>query len=106
VVVERLEKFSWTDHVKNAEVLLRVQEERNILNKLRRRKNILISHILRRNCLLKYVTEGKHKEKLKGREEVKRRWQLLNKETRKYWKLKEEALCRILENCFGSGCGQ
>jgi hypothetical protein len=58
-----MEKFCWTDHVKNAEILLRVQEERNILNKIRRRKNIWFGHILRRNCLLKYVTEGKHKEK-------------------------------------------
>ena len=56
-------KFSWTDNVKNAEVLLRVQEERNILNKIRQRKNIWIVHILPRNCLLKYVTVGKHKEK-------------------------------------------
>jgi len=49
----RMEKFSWTDNVKNAEVLLRVQEERNILNKIRQRKNIWIGHILPRNCLRK-----------------------------------------------------
>jgi hypothetical protein len=59
----RMEGFSWTDHVKNAELLLRAKEERNILNEIRRRRIIWIGHILRRNCLLKYVTEGKHKEK-------------------------------------------
>jgi len=58
-----MEKFSWADNVKNAEVLLRVQEERDILNKTRQRKNIWIGHILPRNCLLKYVTDGKLKEK-------------------------------------------
>jgi hypothetical protein len=37
--------------------------ERNILNKITGRKNNWIGHIWRRNCLLKYVTEGKKKEK-------------------------------------------
>jgi len=64
--------------VKNEDVLLRAKEEGNILNKIRRRKNNWIGHILRRNCLLKYIAKGKHKEKQKGREEVKRRRQLLN----------------------------
>jgi hypothetical protein len=27
----RMEKISWTDHVRNEEVLLRVKEQRNIL---------------------------------------------------------------------------
>jgi hypothetical protein len=30
----RMEKFSWTDRVSNEEALLRVMEERNILNKI------------------------------------------------------------------------
>jgi hypothetical protein len=29
----RMEKISWTDHVRNEEVLLRVKEQRNILHK-------------------------------------------------------------------------
>ena len=29
----RMEKISWTDHVRNEEVLLRVNEQRNILHK-------------------------------------------------------------------------
>jgi hypothetical protein len=90
--------------VRNEEVLHRVKEERNIVHTIKRRKANWIGHILRRNCLLKHVIEGK----VEGRIEVTgrrggRRKHLLDdiKETRGYWKLKEEALdrtvCRI---CF------
>jgi hypothetical protein len=61
--------ISWTDHVINEEVLLRVSEQRNILHEIRKRKANWIGHILRRNCILKQVTEGK----IKGRIEVTRR---------------------------------
>jgi len=33
----RMEKISWTDHVRNEEVLLRVKEQRNILHEIRKR---------------------------------------------------------------------
>ena len=49
----RMEKVGWTDHVRNEEVLLRVNEQRNILHEIRKRKANWIGHILRRNCLLK-----------------------------------------------------
>jgi hypothetical protein len=55
----RMEKISWTDHVRNEEVLLRAKEQRNILHEIRKRKANWIGHILRRNCLLQRVTEGK-----------------------------------------------
>jgi hypothetical protein len=95
--------------VRNEEVLHRVKEERNILHTIKRRKANWIGHILRRNCLLKHVTEGK----LEGRIEMtgrrgRRRNQLLDdlKEKRRYWELKEEALDRILwRNRFGRGYG-
>jgi hypothetical protein len=48
------------------EVLHRVQVERNIIQKLKRRKAAWIGHILRKNCLLKHVFEGK----IEGRIEV------------------------------------
>jgi hypothetical protein len=54
----RMEKISWTDHVKN-EVLHTVKEERNILHTIKRRKGNWIGHILCRNCILKHVIEGK-----------------------------------------------
>ena len=34
----RMEKISWTDHVRNEEVLLRVNEQRNIVHEIRKRK--------------------------------------------------------------------
>jgi hypothetical protein len=106
-----MEKISWTDRVRNEEVLhtSRVKEERNILHTIKRRKANWIDHILRRNCLLKHVIEGK----VEGRiETTGRRWrrrkQLLDdlKENRRYWKLKEEALDRTLwRTRFGRGYG-
>ena len=55
----RMEKISWTNHVRHEEVLLRVNEKRNILHEIIKRKANWIGHILRRNCLLKQVIEGK-----------------------------------------------
>jgi hypothetical protein len=54
----RMEKITWTDNVGN-EVLQGVKEERNILQTIRRRQGNWLSRILRRNCLLKQVIEGK-----------------------------------------------
>jgi hypothetical protein len=56
-----MEEISWTDHVRNEEVLLRVKEQRNILHEIIKRKANWIGHILRRNCLLRRVIEGKIK---------------------------------------------
>ena len=64
-----MEKISWTDHVRNEEVLLRVKEQRNILQEISKRKANWIGQILRRNCLLQRVIEGK----IKGRIEVTER---------------------------------
>ena len=57
-----MEKISWTDRVRNDEVLLRAKEERNVLLTVNRRQANWIEHIWRRNCLLKHV-EGKLKRK-------------------------------------------
>jgi len=56
-----MEKISWTDRVRNEEVLLRVNEERNILHEIRKRKASWIGHILHTNCLPKQVIERKVK---------------------------------------------
>jgi hypothetical protein len=61
----RMEKISWTDHVRNEDVLLRVKEQRNILHELRKRKANWIGHILRRNCFLQRVIEGKTQRGIK-----------------------------------------
>jgi hypothetical protein len=55
----RMEKIRWTDHVRNEDVLLRVKEQRNFLHEICKQKANWIGHILRRNCLLHRVTEGK-----------------------------------------------
>ena len=69
-------------------MLLRVNEQRNILNEIRKRKANWIGHILRINCLLKQVIEGK----IKGEMEVatrrgRRRTKLLD-----YLKDREDTL--------------
>jgi len=69
VVLEKDGKISWTDHVRNEDVLLRVKEQRNVLHEIRKRKANWIGYILRRNCLLRRVIEGK----IKGGIEVTRR---------------------------------
>jgi len=56
-----MEKISWTDHVRNEGVLLRVKEQRNILHEISKQKANWIGHILRRNCILQQVIEGKIK---------------------------------------------
>ena len=54
-----MEKISWTDRVRNEEVLHRVKGERNIPHTVNIRKGNWIGQSLRRNCLLKHVIEGK-----------------------------------------------
>jgi len=54
-------KHGISDHVRNEEVLFRVNEQRNILHEIIKRKANWIGHSLRRNCLLKQVIEGKIK---------------------------------------------
>ena len=105
----RMEKISWTDHVRNEEVLLRVYEQRNILHEIRKRKANLIGHVLRRNCLLQQVIEGKIKGQIEAtRRRGRRRKKLLDdlKDRRGYYQLKEEALDRTMwRNRFGKGFG-
>jgi hypothetical protein len=73
-------------------VLQGVKEENNTVHKIKIRNAQCIGQILRRNCLLRHVIEGK----IKGRTEVRgRRGRRSNylledfKETRKYWKIKK-----------------
>jgi hypothetical protein len=87
----------WTERVKT-EVLHRDKNQKIILHTVKK-KEVWIGHILRRNCLLKHVIDGK----IEGRMEVtgrrgRRRKHLLYdlKKTTDYWKLKEETLDRTL----------
>jgi hypothetical protein len=58
-----MEAISWTDCVKNNEVLQRVKEDRNILRAIKRRKVNLIDQNWRRNCLLKHEFGGNIEER-------------------------------------------
>ena len=102
-----MEKISWTDHVRNEEVLLRINEQRNILHEIRKRKANWIGHILRRNCILKLVIEVKVKVEMEViRRRGRRHKKLLDdlKDRRGYCHLKEEALDRTMwRNRFGGG---
>ena len=98
-----------TNHATNEEVLLRVKEQRNILHEIRKRTVNWNGHILRRNCLLQQVIEGK----IKGGIEVtirrgRRRRKPLDglKERRGCSHLKEKALDRTMRRArFGTGFG-
>jgi hypothetical protein len=95
--------------VRKGDVLLRVKEQRNILHEIRKRKANWIGHILRRNCLLQHVIEGKMQGGIEVSErQGRRRRKLLDdlKGRRGYSHLKEEALDRTMWRArFGRGFG-
>jgi hypothetical protein len=99
-----MEKISWPDRVRNEEVLYGVKEERNIIHTIKSRKANWIGHILRRNCLVKQVTEGKIKGQIEvTRRRGRRRKKLLDDpgDRRGYSHLKAESPDR-----FGRGFGR
>ena len=65
-----MEKIRWIDHVRNEEVLLRVNKQRNIIRKIIKRKANWIGHISSRNCLLKQVIEGTDRSDKKTRKKA------------------------------------
>jgi hypothetical protein len=71
----RMEKISWTNHVRNEEV--RIKGQRNILHEIRKRKANWICHILLRNCLLQRVIEGR----------IQRRIEVTGRQGRRHRKL-------------------
>ena len=107
MVLEKDGEDSWTDHVRNEVVLLRVNDQWNILHEIRKRNANWIGHILCRNCLLKQVIKGKIKGEMEvTRRQGRRRKNLLDDLTdrRGFCHLKEEALdCTMWRNRFGGG---
>ena len=89
--------------MRNEEVLLQVNEQRNILHAIWKRKANWIGHILRRNCLTRQVIEGKINGEMEvTRRRGRRRKKLL--EGRSYSHLKEEALNHTMwGDRFGGG---
>jgi len=85
--------------VRNVEVLLRVNEQRNTLHEIIKRKANWIGHILRRNCIIKQVIERKIKGQIEvTRRQGRRRKKLLDdlKDRRGYCELKEEDVNRTM----------
>ena len=56
-----MEKISWTDHVGNENVLLRVKEQRNILHEINGRRTGLVTF-----CVETAYYNGLLKERYKG----------------------------------------
>jgi hypothetical protein len=91
----KMEKISWTEHLRYEEVLLRVKEQRNILHEISKRMANWIGHIFCRNCLLQQVIDGQTKGGIEvtGRRGRRRRKLLVDINGRKrYSLLKKEAL--------------
>jgi hypothetical protein len=88
---------------------MKFKEGRNVHCAVKRRKIEWIGHTLRRSCFSKQVI----KRKIEGRRDVtgrrrRRHKQLLDglRETKEYWKLKEEALDRtVWKTYFERGFG-
>jgi len=98
-----MEKISWTDRLKNEEVLLRVKEERNIRCTVKRRLTGLVT-----SCL-KLPSKTRYWRKDRGDGNKGKKCKLLLddlKETVRDLKPKEEVLARILWTFrFGRGYG-
>ena len=68
----KMERIKWTNKIKNAVVLERVEEGRIILELIKKRKINWLGHWIRRNCLLKDALEGMVNGKKFAAEEI--RW--------------------------------
>ena len=103
----RVEKISWSDIVRNEEILHSVKEERNIVHTIQRGKADWIGRILRWKCLIKHTVERKIEGgiEVRGRQGRGRK-QLLDDlfERVGYCELKEKALDRAVWRIrFGRG---
>ena len=67
-----MEKISWTDRVKSKELLHRGEDERNTLQRTKRREDNWVGHILRRNCLLNMPLKERWKDGSEGKTRKKK----------------------------------
>jgi hypothetical protein len=89
----RILKISWTEHQSNEEVLRKVQEERTLMNTIRKRQTNWIGHILRGDSLLKTVMEGRMLgKKVAGRPRIMMLdWMEDRQRNQRYKEIKEKA---------------
>jgi hypothetical protein len=105
VVLEK-GKISWTDRVKNEEVLHREKEERIVLHTVKRGTANWIGQILRKNCLLKQVIGGKIEGRIEGTGRRGRRFKLLLdglKKMRSCWNVRGKTIWHSVENSLWTG---
>jgi hypothetical protein len=89
----KMEKISYTEHMSNVRVLERVNEERNLIKTIVKRRKNWIGHVLRGDNLLKLVIEGRMEGKRgRGRKRKGMLDDLLDKGS--YADLKRRALCK------------
>jgi len=94
----KMEKIRWTAHVSNEEVLSLVKEQRCLVHVIKQRQANWIGHVLRHECLLKTVLEGKIEGKrTRGKPRRKMLDLLMEQEDKKisYQELKRRAEHRI-----------
>jgi len=70
----KIEKISWTAHVSNKEDLCLVQEQCSLMQVIKQRQANWRGHVLRHDCLLKTVLEGKIEEKRPKKNQEGRCW--------------------------------
>ena len=90
-----MKKITFTNRVKNENMLRRGKGKRSIPHTIKRKAS-LIGYSFRKNSLPKHITEGK----IKVRKRRGRRCKQLPddvKERKRCWKLKKEALDRFYE---------
>jgi hypothetical protein len=89
----RMEKITWKEHITNEDVLRRVQEERLLIDTIRKRQKSWFGHILRGESLLRTVIEGRMiGKKVAGRPRMKMIDWMMDKSTeRNYEQLKAMA---------------
>ena len=86
----RMERISWTDRVRNEDVLLRVGEKRMMLEKIVLRQKNWIGHVLRGDGMLRDEIEGKMEGKRgRGRPRIGMLDVLLDKGS--YWEMKRKS---------------
>ena len=89
----RMEKITWKEHITNEDVLRRVQEERLLIDTIRKRQKSWFGHILRGESLLRTVIEGRMiGKKVAGRPRMKMiDWMMDKSAERNYEQLKAMA---------------
>jgi len=58
-----MERIRWMDEVANEDVLIKLNEDKQILNAIWRRKHRWMGHVLRHDGLLHEIVEGRVKGK-------------------------------------------